>query len=272
MWASSTSQQRQLLWARLARWAHSNCLPINPDTACLFVLATGVSPQAQLAYTKALSGAFRHIGITNVPLLSLASALRATGAAIPVNQAPPVPKECLIRWALTQRTDIRLAVIVAWKTASRWAEVADLSSDQFILVTSTEVIIDWHATPKGRRANPFTPSKWAVIRGDLTGQIASIFRVLAPFDKLTTTTTSRLSHMWDSVPSMARFSGHSIKRGAVTHLFSRVAQGVPIDVMLICRLAKHSTKQGVPDMTVRYGGDGIPMARALQTGLVTVHL
>ncbi|KAJ9445339.1 hypothetical protein DIPPA_32445 [Diplonema papillatum] len=93
MWASSTSQQRQLLWARLARWAHSNCLPINPDTACLFVLATGVSPQAQLAYTKALSGAFRHIGITNVPLLSLASALRATGAAIPVNQAPPVPKE-----------------------------------------------------------------------------------------------------------------------------------------------------------------------------------
>ncbi|KAJ9440335.1 hypothetical protein DIPPA_05758 [Diplonema papillatum] len=245
MWASSTSQQRQLLWARLARWAHNNCLPINPDTACLFVLATGVSPQAQLAYTKALSGAFRHIGITNVPLLSLASALRATGAAIPVNQAPPVPKECLIRWALTQRTDIRLAVIVAWKTASRWAEVADLSSDQFILVTSTEVIIDW--------------------------QIASIFRVLAPFE-LTTTTTSRLSHMWDSVPSMARFSGHSIKRGAVTHLFSRVAQGVPIDVMLICRLAKHSTKQGVPDMTVRYGGDGIPMARALQTGLVTVHL
>ena len=272
MWARSTSSQRQLLWARLVRWANEHGLEVDADTAMLFVLATGVSPQGMLAYAKALSGTMRHLGLAQQPLLSLASALRAAGGAIPQQQATPMPKEVLVAWALCQQPHLRLAALTAWKTAARWGEVCTLSSEQFIAVQPTEVIIDWHTSPKGRRANPFTASKWTVICGDLTPSIAELVTRLRPFERLTAVSTADVTAMWRATPGMEAYSGHSVKRGALTFLFGLIASGADLSEMLVGRLAKHHGEGGLSSTTIRYGGCPTEMARALRTQEVTRHL
>ena len=111
-----------------------------------------------------------------------------------------------------------------------------------------------------------------MIRGDLTAEIAGLVRRLQPFDRLCSVDTHALVQRWSRDPAMRSYTAHSIKRGALSHLFQAVAQGVDVPEHLLARVAKHKTHQGLPDMTVRYGADPIAVARALKTGHVTVHL
>ena len=272
MWAKKTSRERRYLWERFAAWTGRHRLPMNADAAVLFVLATSVSQQGQLTYAKALSGTFLHIGIANQSLLSFASALRAAGAAIPAGQAVHISRERLISWATVQRDDLRLCALLAWKSASRWGEVCSLDSEQFVLVTPTEVVVDWHTVPKGRRGDPFTPSKFVVVTGPLTSTIALLFDRLKPFRTLTTVTTEAIVERWRHTPGMEQYTGHSIKRGAVTYLLSLLAQGLPVDPALISVVAKHKVETALSPTTLRYAGDPVALARALGTQHVTKWL
>ena len=114
---------------------------MTADTAVLFVLATQVSKQGQLTYAKALSGTFTHIGLGNQPLLSFAAALRAAGAA-----------RTLLQWA---EPEVELSAVCEGDTHRGDSELAH---------------------PKGRRGDPFTPSKLVVVTGALTEKIASPLR------------------------------------------------------------------------------------------------
>lgn len=272
IWAPTSTAQRFRLWNRLLEWTRSNSLAVDADSAVLFVLATGVTPQSQLTYAKQLSGIFRHFGWNSQSLLSFASALTADGATIPENQAAPIDKVALVGWARGQPAALQLAAIVAWKTASRWGETRALSSRNFVHVADDEVIIDWGTLPKGRRSSPFTLSRWTVILGDLTREIAGLVMTLGQFDRLTEISSEELNLLWRKAPGMENFTAHSIKRGAVTHLFLRLAQGAPITEELIARLAKHKTESGLPEVTIRYGGSDVWLARALRTGAVTMQL
>ncbi|KAJ9441252.1 hypothetical protein DIPPA_03470 [Diplonema papillatum] len=205
----------------------------------------------------------------------MASALRNSGAAVPHAQAMPVDRATLVQWAMAQTPAVRMCALLAWKTASRWAEVAALSSKQFLLVTPEEIVIDWEQTPKGRRRNPFKPSRFAVIVGSLTSALAEMFQASAPFDKLCSLTTTGLDAMWARSPEMRRYSAHSIKRGAVTYLFGLIAKGVPIPLCIVDRLAKHEEvggQEAISGTTIRYGGDLLALARVLETAKATRHL
>ena len=279
MWASKTTSSRQNLWRRLAAWTSSQGLPINADTAALFVTATGVQPQGQLTYAKALSAIFGKMGYHQGPLLTMASALRSSGAAIPINQQTPIPRETLVRWAGKQEPSLRLCTYVAWKTASRWGEVWKLTSSQFILVTETEVIVDWWTTPKGKRGNPFKASRFAVIKGQLTKDIAELYNQLQPFDVVCSVNTDALDLMWSMDSDMAPYRGHSIKRGAMCHLLEQMDSGVSIPDELLDRLTKHEhpKAQKFSASTMGYGTGNdtkanIAMARVLGTGRITPHL
>ena len=260
VWAKTTTRSRQLLFARLFQWCqHNNISPYSPDSAILFVIATRVSLQAQLGYTNALSGIFKATGFPNRPLLTYAASLRARGAAIPISQATPISKATLITWAFQRSTpaDVRLCALLAWKTASRWGDIYPLSQEQFLLIEDNEVIIDWNRTPKGRRANPFTTSKWTVIRGHLTSYIAKCLKKKNKFTKICQLDAQGLVRLWKqdnkqthpppihfpthttsltnphnpilpptptSHPhpsNMAQYTAHSIKRGALSHLIQK---------------------------------------------------
>ncbi|KAJ9435999.1 hypothetical protein DIPPA_33287 [Diplonema papillatum] len=207
------------------------------------------------------------MGFENHPLRVLAKALRGGGAAIPENQATPIERRKLVSWARQQQSSVRLAVLVAWKTASRWAEAANLSSVQFLLVTQKEVIVDWFQTPKGRTQDPFKASRFAVIQGPLTAEIAVLYAKCAPFAPLSALTTSALDALWGQSTQMQGYTAHSIKRGAVKHLLP--------SPHLIDRLTKHEEEGGPGTLsrtTLRYAGGDVDLARALETGKVTKHL
>lgn len=274
MWAPRTLSDRQNLWRRLHQWASAQGLSLNADTASLFAMATGVRPQGTLAYTKALSAIFGKMGLDNKPLLATASALRAAGAMIPQSQDRPIPREVLLRWAASQEPRIRLGAWVAWKTASRWGEVWQLRSDQFILATPEEVIIDWWTLPKARRGDPFRESRYVVIRGELTKEISELVRELSPFEALCPNlNTEGLDNLWSSDPAMQDYRAHSIKRGATTHLMELMSDGVEIDGDVVDRLTKHAARsEKLSRQTLRYGGNCIAMARVLETGKATMHL
>lgn len=168
---------------------------------------------------------------------------------------------------------MRLCVYVAWKTASRWGEVWKLSSSQFLLVSQEEIIIDWWTTPKRRRADPFRASRYVVVTGHLTKEIADLFQVLQPFQILCLVNTEQLDALWRSNPEMSLYRAHSIKRGATSHLLELMEGGADISGDLLDRLTKH--EHGTEKMsrsTLRYGGNPIAMARVLETGKVTQHL
>ena len=272
MWARKILEDRQYLWRRLHRWTQQQGVPINANTATLFVMATQVAKSGQLGYAKTLSAIFGRMGWDNQPLRSVVSALRGTGAAVAEDQADPISKELLLRWVQRQEAGVRLAALVAWKTASRWGEASVLRSVQFIAVSAEEVIIDWSQVPKGCRRNPYKPSRFTVVLGDLTGQIAALVKLLTPFDMVTKMTTDALDRTWGADSMMRGYTAHSIKRGAMTVLFKVMASGVDIPEELVDRLAKHSNDKGMSGMTVRYGGDYCAMARALKTGAVTRYL
>ncbi|KAJ9437536.1 hypothetical protein DIPPA_23747 [Diplonema papillatum] len=116
---------------------------------------------------------------------------------------------------------------------------------------------------------PFTPSRWTVIKGDWTQAIYVLLKSLLPFQKLTTWTTAMLIAEWRKSPNMVGYTAHSIKRGAVTHLFRKADEGEQFPVVLISRLAKHKAPEQIADTTLRYGGDPVAMARLLATATVT---
>ncbi|KAJ9435697.1 hypothetical protein DIPPA_21932 [Diplonema papillatum] len=168
-----------------------------------------------------------------------------------------------------------MCALLAWKTASRWAEVAALSSTQFLSVTPEEIVVDWKQTPKGRRRDPFKPSRFVVVVGPLTAELAEMYRARAPFAELCSLTTTGLDAMWARSPEMRKYSAHSIKRGAVTRLFDCIALGVPIPLYLVNRLAKHEEPGGpgaISKTTIRYGADPLSLARVLGTAKATMHL
>lgn len=273
MWAESTLNDRQNLWRRLHTWTSTRGLPIDAVTATMFCMATGVAPQGQLAYVKTFSAILGKMGLDNSPLLTTASALRASGAAIPNNQDVPIPKQVLLRWAAEQEPSLRLCTFIAWKTASRWGEVWKLNSIQFLLASPEEVIIDWWTTPKARRRDPFRASRFVVIKGHLTDEIASLFQSLQPFTVLCSVTTAQLDALWCSDASMNQYRAHSIKRGATSHLMEKQDEGVVIPGELLDRLTKHEHgTEKVSPATLRYGANPIATARYLDTAKVTQHL
>lgn len=271
IWVSDSLKRRGQMLTRLATWCTREMLPVNAETASLFVMATNTSIQAQYSYAKLLSGTMKHLGIHTLPLLTLATALRAQGAAIPMRQALPIPKDILLNWAFKQSAPLMLACLIAWKTASRWSEVVNLTRKHFLYLSPNEVIIDWSTIPKARRADPYKASKFTVIRGDLTGTIFMMSDHLKPGSILCGVNTGELDHLWASDPIMAKYSAHSIKRGALTTLTEK-ALTEKFDPVKISILAKHQHVTILAQTTIRYGANPIALARLLGTGDVTLHL
>ena len=278
LWADSTLADRQALWARFSAWAARNGEPADADAAVLFVAVTGVSIQTQLTYAKALSGTMLRLGMENQPLKTFAAVLRAAGAEIPIAPAVPIPRETLyafVQHVLTLRMhDVALAVLLAWKTASRWGDVRRLRRDQFIVVEEDRVVIDWQQVPKGWRGKTRHPSQLVVVRGDATLAIYRLLMSRGDFAALTTTTTADFRRLLRSHPPTARYSAHSIKRGAADFLLQLRATGVllPADDERVGRLLKHRAHCALPPQTLGYVSNRVALAEALETGLVTRHL
>ncbi len=270
-WAQSTLTQRQHLWHRYRAWCtRERQAPSSPESAVLFILATRQSPQTMLTYGKIMSAIFGRMGWPRLDISNLLASLRLQGAEVPIHQAVPIPRQTLETWARSQpNMTVRICCFLAWKTASRWDDVSGLQRHNFILCTPTEIIIDWSTVPKGRRRNPYKPSKYTVVVGRLTNEIAAHVWTMNARETLCPKTTSAIDTAWKSDPMMAQFTCHSIKRGALTHLIELGSTCPEIDPTRISLLAKHEHIYDLAAGTIRYSANPIATARLLRTQDVT---
>ena len=73
-----------------------------------------------------------------------------------------------------------MCCLLCWKAAARWTETADLRREQFVSVTSCEVIIYWGRGTKTTRLNPFRPHLYAIVTGPGTPELAQHIQSMKP--------------------------------------------------------------------------------------------
>lgn len=260
MWARSTWLSRVRLLERFRTFCHRRRWPLNNDAAAMFVVSTGVRPSAQLAYVKSLRAMLK----PRTRLDLLAAGLVGSGANIPTRQAQAMPLATLrayLRSVDNPRT--AAALRLAWKTASRWSDVSRLTRADFLRVESRRLVIDFGTKTKTTRNDPYRASRFVVVTGRWTRQIAQAVRALPPKTPLSPLSTSALTRELHRHPATRLYSAHSLKRGALQRLLPAVARG-KIRFREVVRLAKHRDRRNDPQAsTLRYLGRSTQLAQAI---------
>jgi hypothetical protein len=237
----------------------------------MFVQSQQVMLSSRLTYAKTLSAIATSLG-WEVPMLRLYMAgLRKQGAEAPTHQATPMPRELMRRIvAATQDPLTKVALFLAWKTASRWADILALTKESFVQLTSSQLVIEWSRT-KTTSQGDFNPWRWTVVHDESPmSWLTKAVRHLRSHQSLTSIPTEQVPRL------LQRFGGdytaHSIKRGAVDHLVHEAVAG-RLDQQLIPLLAKHqNVASQFPATTLRYVGDKVALALMLGSQKATILL
>jgi hypothetical protein len=237
----------------------------------MFVQSQQVMLSSRLTYAKTLSAIATALG-WEVPMLRLYMAgLRKLGAEAPTHQATPLPRDLMRRIiSATRDPHTQAALFLAWKTASRWADILTLTRESFVQLTPTQIVIEWSRT-KTTSQGDFNPWRWTVVHDE--GSMAELVRTLRSLRRnqpLTTIPTAQVPQL------LQRFGGdytaHSVKRGAVDHLVHEAVAG-RLDQQLIPLLAKHqNVASQFPATTLRYVGDKVSLALMLGSQKATILL
>lgn len=274
-WAQNTIRGRSALLQRLLDWAEKECLDaLDPETAVLFVSATLVSPQGQLAYAKQLSALFLSLSLSRGPLQTMVRTLQATGAAIPRDQSSPIQPEELLAAAADAEAngEIRtaFALRLAWATVSRWGEVWQLPASALIHVgprivdgapDEAVLVVDWWTGTKSSGADPFRPSRYAVVVSPSSRELLRLLRLLGGGWSgllVPNCDTDQLTKEFSRCGA-PHLSGHSIKRGAFSYLLRALNHLPPSEKpsdILLARTLKHAHPGDMQPTTVRYGVSG----------------
>lgn len=279
MWAESTWFGRQRLFFRFTEFCQEHGMHDLQECADwavpLFVESTGVAVTAKLTYAKSLAALLHRMGTATPVLQFYQAALRSTGGMIPMHQAVPASGTQIDRMlarASAVGPRLEAAIFIAWKTASRWDDVASLVGASFLLVEANEIIIAWLDRTKTTRSDPFRPSSWVVIHhpAPMTA-IAATLRNLEPNESLIDWTTNDVIAWMHRDPDTSQLTAHSFKRGALEYLATCVIDGqMPMELLPI--LAKHKAVLDFPSTTLRYIGNRVTLARMLRTQQATVLL
>lgn len=245
---------------------HNQMDPWDHHTMTSWVISTQTAPQGQLSYNKVCSAILKlRAQMLSNPLSLHRKNLAGLGGLIPIAQAPALPIELLSHQALQPH---RLAVLLAWKSASRWDEIHRLTKSNFIFISETEIIIDWFVNTKASRTDPFRCSRFTVIAGQFTAEIYHALQRLHSTAPVTLMSTTQMAKVLKSV---GQFSAHSFKAGAIDVLTRFMKPGLENE-MLLARLAKHKHPLDLPHTSNRYPRDPVTFARFLGTQNATILL
>lgn len=267
VWARSTLNKRKNLFLRFKEFIAEHQRPLTDHSATLFLETTGTSKQARHQYGKELMAILNRMQIPTTRLSMYLSGLRAMGALVPLQQAKPITKGLLLRMSELVEPRLRAAILVAWKTASRWGEVQELTGENFIHRSRDQVIIDWERKTKTTRSDPYRASKYTVIEGEMTSEIYEEIKLLGAKQRLTEIDTAGLVKVMRRTVGNG-YSAHSIKHGAMAHLVRLGAEG-KVTVEQLELIAKHKKATQMAATTIRYLQDRVATARFLGTQEVT---
>lgn len=278
LWSKSTWEQRDYLFRRFLNSAEYSApalmnLPLQLR-ACAFVAnIPRLKPSSRVNYTSSLKAILDALGHPTPDMALYSKAIRSGDTDNEINQALPLtyPHFTQILHALC-RTDAYtgLAFWIAWKTASRWADVLALTRRNFIHISENEIILHFGNLTKSTKLSPFDQRTLTVIHD--TGSMIQVVQLLSRLPlatPLTTWTTEKLGAFAQDVTKV-HYTAHSIKRGSLLHLLHRIETQ---DLTILPILAKHASPELIPSSTIRYlSGDLAQLARLLGTQKLTVLL
>lgn len=271
MWAKNTLAGRQSVWQRYETYLNHYRLPMNAQTASVWVESTQIQPQGRLGYAKTLMALQNRMKVDTTTLSLYCKGLVADGASVPQKQAIP--------WTLM---DVDLvcaglpphetaAIQLCWKTVSRWDEIMRLRHYNFVKIAEDEIIIDWSNQSKSFRHDPFRASKYVVVVGKFVKDIARNLRLNHNMSITDMTTSCFDTHLEKSHHAINLLSAHGIKHGAMNVLAAAAAQG-KISPTLLALIAKHKQVVDLTSTTIRYIQDRAAAARMLGTQQATALL
>lgn len=264
--AKSTKQNYTGAARRVETYAKAHNLdPWEQETWTSWIQSTTARPQGQLSYTKIASAIISLR--SRPPLKMLGTHLRASGAEVPIHQAPPISRDHLSHPALLP---YRLPVLLAWKTASRWDEITKLQRSALEVIPPSDshplqILVDWERNTKASRQDPHRASRWTIMEGSLVDEIAALLNKLQPTEAITHCTTKQIEAVLKKMPG--QYSAHSFKAGAIDFATAAL-QKIPSLSLLerearLCRLAKHKHPLDPPSTTLRYLRTHLEAARLL---------
>ena len=263
--AKKTWTDRARLFKRAQEYLEFNNLPLNALNLAMFVESTGVSMQSKLQYAGQIAAVAKDLKMDLAPLTAYRAGLRNRGATIPIQQATPATRDQVVQ-VIRRFPHLELPMLLTWKTASRWGDFSELTTQENIfLLTPEHVGIDWHGRTKTHRGDPHRPDRYVLITGTWTDRICQLLRGLGPRQKLTNISTAQAdTHLRDF-----GLSGHSMKHGAALVLLDGVLQG-KIQATSMSILLKHKVA-GLPiaPTTVRYLQNPRAVAALFETDKAT---
>lgn len=262
-WGEGTFRNALSVARRLVECAHLQDMdPWDEETVVDWIRSLSILPSTQESYVKVFRSIVKMKEATPLELLSVD--LLNQGCRVPTFQAPSLPREALEDNRLGLNHDDNMQLWLAWKTGSRWGDLLRLSLEDFIEVTPQRVIIDWGTKTKSSKRRPFRASKYAVIMGDKTSELASwLTYSQKPIRWLRTDEVTKALKRVDPT-----FSAHSIKAGVTEVMERAVAEG-RLDMEVKSRLLKHDARNPQLETSLRYGRNRVQQAVSLMTHLAT---
>lgn len=277
--------------------------PPDPSPLVLW-LHTVPAASTRYAYAKLLKAWYVTYFLPVPPLLERTTcALGRTASRFRPKQAWPITKKELVQWAKSLPPWIRLGVWLAWKTHSRWGEIAKLTRRCFLRVSVEGIVVAFatHHVPTETGVKTAHTSRFKlrhfVVVVPTSGEEATMAwacRMLLSVPAMATrklfpwttaalekelakvplraelVTLMREEAMWpDPPPRHRHYTAHSIKMGAMEVTTRNVALGL-LPPSAIPAIAKHkSAAEVVPDTSVRYAHQSPWLAYAGGTQHVT---
>ncbi|ORC93292.1 trans-sialidase [Trypanosoma theileri] len=249
MWTRTTWEQRGSILRRFIEFTVRHNLDTTEENIPLFIVSLQLAKSSAIQYTRTL---LTLLATARTPTQMFLMGLQKTAAQDPLKQARP-----MLRWELDMiiatlpKERDQVALRLAWVTASRWGEIAQLQKQNFVQHEQdpNAIIVDWGALPKTFKSDPHRAARYVVIQGADAQRVRETIKGMTSDEKLTSLTTKDMERILQPYGMTA----HSIKRGALAHAAAAVVEH-DLDPRLLTQLGKHADPMELPRSTVRYLG------------------
>ena len=153
--SQSTWQRRTYLHNTVALFSDTMQLQLCEKTIMMALewISASVTAGTLLTYATTIRAMYPSCGGENLD--SYIQSLRKLSAKNPIRQAPPLTREQFNRLMDVLPENVKWALWLAWKTASRWGETAKLSDkNMFFTAQSDELVVDFKELTKGSATRP----------------------------------------------------------------------------------------------------------------------
>jgi hypothetical protein len=305
-WEKTTWGRKRTVWhqweefLRVNRGVTDGTKISNPEDLLIFLEGLDVSLHTRHKYGCELRLLLRELEVQIPSIFDVwITGMGRLAADEDETSAPPITRDLVEQLLMGEtHTDIKMVVWLAWKTASRIAEVLALRKGSFLAATKTEGVL-FFGWKGGLKTAKKMRQRWQIqnfchlldrFHPELMEELENRVAILPNHaDNLFLVTHARVlealkhnlppptpqSH--DSIPPLMAvglaWSGHSIKNGALRHLEVHMPGTTPNRDAIMSLMAKHKDPRfNRPGSTVRYLRAEPEQIRRAGTGVATLLL